>query len=216
MADTEIVLASSSPRRRELLAELGIPFRIQTASVLETQRPGEPPAQMAERLAREKAEAVAAQLRATGLTKPTFVVGADTVVVNGRTALGKPANPAAAARVLRGLRGRSHRVITGVAVVNAQSGVAVEGASTTRVWIRNLSDQEIADYVDSGDPLDKAGAYAIQNRAFHPVERILGCYSNVVGLPLCTLAELLSKWNIVPRWTPTRQGLECECARLAR
>jgi MAF protein len=210
------VLASASPRRRELLAELGLPFKVEAADVPEQPRPGELPAHLAERLAREKAEAIANRLRAAGVSGPTYVIGADTVVVAGKSALGKPKNLEDAARMLRRLRGKSHRVITGVAVIDARTGRTVEGASTTRVWLRRLADEEIADYVASGDPLDKAGAYAIQNRAFHPVEQILGCYSNVVGLPLCTLAELLGELGVQPRWTPARRGLECECRTLIR
>lgn len=214
--EPSIVLASGSPRRRELLAELGLVFQVQTADVPEQKRPGEIPAHLAERLAREKAEAVARRLRAEKVTAPTYVIGADTVVVDGISALGKPKNPEDAARMLRRLRGKSHRVITGVAVTNARTGRTVEGASTTRVWLRPLTDPEIADYVASGDPLDKAGAYAIQNRAFHPVEKILGCYSNVVGLPLCTLAQLLGEVGVQPRWSPTRRGLDCDCQTLTR
>ncbi|HEX5414712.1 MAG TPA: Maf family protein [Chloroflexota bacterium] len=214
--EPELILASGSPRRRELLAELGLPFRVEVANVSEDRQPGEAPAHLAERLAREKAEAVADRLRAEGVSTPTYVIGADTVVFNGNWALGKPQNPRDAARMLRNLRGRSHRVVTGVAVVAVQTGRIEEGASTTRVWLRPMTDEEIAAYVATGDPLDKAGAYAIQNREFHPVEKILGCYSNVVGLPLCTLAELLEAFGIQPRWSPGRRGLECDCQTLVR
>lgn len=214
--EPSLVLASASPRRRELLAELGLPFRVETADISEQQQPGEIPAHLAERLAREKAEAVARRLRDAGLSAPTYVIGADTVVVDGNSALGKPENPADATRMLRRLRGKSHRVITGVAVVDARTGRVLEGAITARVWLRRLTDQEIADYVASGDPLDKAGGYAIQNRLFHPVEKILGCYSNVVGLPLCVLAELLGKLGVSPKWSPTRRGLDCDCQTLIR
>ena len=214
--EPSLVLASASPRRRELLAELGLPFRVESADIPEQRQPGEIPAHLAERLAREKAKAVANRLRAEGLVGSIYVVGADTVVVADKSALGKPKNTEDAMRMLRRLRGKSHRVVTGVAVINPRTGRILEGASTTRVWLRPLTDQEIADYVASGDPLDKAGAYAIQNRAFQPVEKILGCYSNVVGLPLCTLAELLSELGVQPRWTPSRRGLECDCQTLIR
>jgi septum formation protein len=206
---SSVVLASSSPRRRELLARLGIPFRVEPAEIDESPRRGETSPQTAERLARSKAEAVATRLP----DRPdTIVIGADTVVVLGRHLLGKPADPNEARAMLRSLRGRSHRVITGVAIVRRSTGTSVTRCAVTRVRLRALTDAEIDAYVASGDPFDKAGGYAIQNQSFRPVEAIRGCYSNVVGLPLCVLAEELARLgvNAAAEW---RRSQRCRCGR---
>jgi septum formation protein len=179
-----LVLASSSPRRREFLRALGIGFEVRTASVDETQLPGEAPEDLAARLSRLKAHAVAAR------EPECWVVGADTVVAFEGEVLGKPADASDAARILRLLRGRRHRVCSGVTVLSP------EGRTNTRVvcsdvWMRQYSDAEIESYIATGDPMDKAGAYAIQHPVFAPVERIDGCYANVMGLPICHLAAML-------------------------
>jgi MAF protein len=208
-----LILASSSPRRRELLAEFGIPFSVVAANVPESPLPGEPPEHSAARLALAKAQAVLTNLP----DKPAaLVIGADTIVVYRGHPLGKPASPDEAIAMLKRLRGKTHRVISAVAVVDARTGRAVVRTTSTRVHLRPMSDEEIARYVASGDPLDKAGAYAIQNRTFHPVEWIKGCYSNVVGLPLCTLAEELSIFgvNVPAEWGPG--GKACQCIRLTQ
>ncbi len=170
-----LVLASASPRRQELLRNAGILFEIQPAHVPEDPRPGEQAKDCAERLAREKALAVAKE-------RPRdIVLGADTVVVVDGQILGKPLDAADAARMLRMLSGREHQVITGVCVAaNGQSSVASE---TTTVTMSEISENEIADYVATGEPMDKAGAYAIQGVASRWIPRIEGDYSNVVGLP---------------------------------
>jgi septum formation protein len=178
-----LVLASASPRRQELLRSAGIPFEVQPADLSEDPLPGEGARECAGRLAREKALAVARQ-------RPhDCVLGADTVVVVDGQLLGKPSDAADAARMLRLLSGREHQVITGVClVVSGQSSVASE---TTLVTLSELTDKEIADYVVSGEPMDKAGAYAIQGIASRWIPRIEGDYSNVVGLPVALVFRML-------------------------
>jgi nucleoside triphosphate pyrophosphatase len=178
-----LVLASASPRRRELLAAAGIRFEVLPVDIDETPADGESPDDHVKRLAREKAGAAFAE------RPDTVVLGADTVVVAGGAILGKPRDAEDAARMLRALAGRAHQVLTGVAVTGRR-GTVVEVART-RVWFHPLSDGEIADYVASGEPHDKAGAYAIQGLASKFVERIDGSYSNVVGLPVALVYRLL-------------------------
>lgn len=179
-----IVLASASPRRRELLALLGLPFRVVPAEVDERPLGGEDGCALAHRLARTKALVVAADAG-------ELVLAADTVVVLDGAILGKPADAAEAMAMLRRLRGRSHEVYTAVAL-RAGAGRLLEGGIASQVWLRALSDAEVAGYVASGDPLDKAGAYAVQSQAFRLVERLVGCYANVVGLPLCVTGDVLA------------------------
>jgi septum formation protein len=185
-----LVLASASPRRRELLAQAGFSFEVHPAQIPEEPKPGEDPIAYVIRLAREKAQAVFDQLSANPETAANLaVLGADTTVTLDNHILGKPADPADAARMLRLLSGRTHRVITGVAVVTAErTEVAAE---VTGVKFLTLSDEEIAAYVASGEPMDKAGAYAIQGRAARWIPRIEGDYFNVVGLPLALVSTLL-------------------------
>jgi septum formation protein len=188
---TELVLASSSPRRRELLAHLGVPFRVVPADVAETLAPHLPISAAVAELAERKARAVAAELD-SGL-----VVGADTVVVLDRTVLGKPRDPADAEEMLRTLRGRTHEVITGVAVVDAATGRGERSAVVSAVQMRDATDTEIAAYVATGEPLDKAGSYAVQGAGGALVAAVEGCFANVVGLPLCETAVLLRRRGIV-------------------
>ena len=178
-----LVLASASPRRQELLRSAGISFEVQPADIPENALPGEAAKDCAERLARDKALAVARQ-------RPhDFVLGADTVVVVDGQLLGKPTDAADAARMLRMLSGREHQVITGVClVVGGQPSVASE---TTLVTVSEITDKDIADYVASGEPMDKAGAYAIQGLASRWIPRIEGDYSNVVGLPVALVLRML-------------------------
>jgi septum formation protein len=180
-----LILASASPRRRELLRNAGIAFEVQPADVAEVPLPGELAQALAERLAREKAMAIAR-------SRPTDVVlGADTVVVVDGEILGKPADAADAARMLRLLSGREHQVITGVClVVSGQCSVASE---TTSVTMSEISEKEIAEYVATGEPMDKAGAYAIQGIASRWIPRIEGDYSNVVGLPVALVWRMLQQ-----------------------
>ena len=202
-----IILASRSPRRRELLAHLGVPFRVVVPEVEEDAEPASSgqPEGLAEALALAKAEAVA---RDEG---EAVVIAADTIVVDGDTILGKPADGAAAAETLRRLRGKTHRVITGLAVVDAGSGRRAASHVVTAVRMRDYSDAEVAAYVARGEPLDKAGAYAIQDEQFHPVASYDGCYCNVVGLPLKALVILLRRAGLDIR-VDSLQDLPPQCA----
>ncbi len=177
-----VVLASASPRRRELLASLGLEFIVRVPAIEETAQQDETPRAFAERLASEKAAAVSAD---PGFT----VIAADTIVVLGGTILGKPSDEAHAAEMLSTLSGKSHEVITAVCI--SKNAVGRVFSVSTEVEFRKLTTAEIADYVSSGCPMDKAGAYAIQGGAAHMVRRINGSYTNVVGLPLCELHKAL-------------------------
>ncbi|MGH9605371.1 MAG: Maf family protein [Terracidiphilus sp.] len=187
-----LVLASASPRRRELLTQAGYSFTVRPAHISEDPLAGEDPIAYVVRLAREKAQAVYTQLTAADYGQsadPLAVLGADTTVTLDGHILAKPEGLADAARMLRLLSGRTHRVVTGVALVTAQ---AVEAAAeVTAVRFLTLSEEEIAAYVATGEPMDKAGAYAIQGRAARWIPHIEGCYFNVVGLPLALVATLL-------------------------
>jgi len=193
-----LVLASASPRRRELLTQAGFTFEIRPADIPEDPMPGEDPIAYVIRLAREKAEAVYAEItnaiasEKRASAPPQVVLGADTTVTLDNHILGKPTDPADAARMLRLLSGRTHRVITGVAIVTAaRTEVAAE---VTAVKFLTLSEEEIAAYIATGEPMDKAGAYAIQGRAAKWIPRIEGDYSNVVGLPLALVTTLLNSF----------------------
>ncbi|MGC9360485.1 MAG: Maf family protein [Anaerolineae bacterium] len=189
-----IALASASPRRHELLERLGLAFDIQPSWVEERLRDGELPADMARRLARKKA---LASFRAN---PAGLVVAADTLVVLDNETLGKPTDPEEARSMLWRLRGREHNVVTGLALLAADRGCVLTQVATTPVRMRAYSHVEVASYVATGDPMDKAGAYAIQHGAFSPVERLGDCYANVVGLPLCHLVRGLRRLGInVPR-----------------
>ena len=181
---TELILASASPRRKELLQQAGFSFRVEVSGVAELRLPGEAPIAFATRLAREKAQDVASKSAATAI-----VIGADTVVVCDEEILGKPADAGDAKRMLRLLAGRTHQVITGVCVL---FGDAVElAAEVTMVQMLTISAQEIDEYVASGEPMDKAGAYAIQGQAARWIPRVKGCYFNVVGLPLALVTAMI-------------------------
>lgn len=192
---THFLLASGSPRRRELLALLNLPFGIASADVDESPQEGEPPAQMVARLAQAKARAVA---RAVRQPDAAFVIAADTTVSLEGSPLGKPADEADAVRMLRVLRGRTHQVHTAITLLDTRADHALSDLATTDVPMRDYSEDEIAAYVATGDPLDKAGAYAIQHAGFHPVDQMHGCFANVMGLPLCHLTRTLHAAGIVP------------------
>jgi septum formation protein len=181
-----LVLASASPRRRELLTQAGYEFTVHPAHIPEDPHPNEDPIAYVTRLARQKAEAVFNVLLSN---HPNLIVlGADTTVTLDDNILGKPENPEDAARMLRLLSGRTHRVITGVSVVAAAR--TETAAEVTAVQFLTLSEAEIADYIATGEPNDKAGAYAIQGRAARWIPRIEGCYFNVVGLPIALVSTL--------------------------
>ena len=188
-----VLLASNSPRRRQLLALAGWDFETRPADIDESLLPEEAPSSYVLRLAEGKARA------AGSLARPgQLVLAADTTVANGNIILGKPASAQEAFDMLVSLRGRDHFVYTAVAVFDPTSGRLRSDLGGTRVWMRDYSDAEIEAYVESGDPFDKAGAYAIQNADFHPVERIEGCYPCVVGLPLCRVNALLGAFELLP------------------
>jgi septum formation protein len=179
-----LILASASPRRQELLREAGILIEVQPAHIDEEQREGEAPLDYALRLSREKAEAVAQRFR------ERFVLGADTIVVVEGEVLGKPRDHADAARMLRLLSGRGHAVTTAVTLISP-SGNKDTQACTTNVFFRELAEEEIQQYIATGEPMDKAGAYAIQGGAGRWAIRMEGEFSNVVGLPLTLVSEML-------------------------
>ena len=183
MPAIRLVLASASPRRAELLAAAGFEFDIDPVGVDESRHDGEPPAAYVERVARSKAAAGNAR------NPRRVVLGADTVVVVEDDVLGKPCDEADARAMLRRLSGRSHEVMTAIAL--ASNGAVRAHVERTTVWFRPLSDTEISWYAASGEPLDKAGAYAIQGLAARFIPKIEGSYSNVVGLPLAALSDLL-------------------------
>ena len=190
--EPRIVLASASPRRQRLLAEMLAEFSVHVSDVPEETLDGESPTEMAIRLSLAKASEVSRH------HPHTLIVAADTIVVLDGRVLGKPVDHADARRMLSRLRGRVHHVYTGLAVVDGANGTQCQVVARTPVEMRKFADEEVAEYVSSGDPMDKAGAYAIQHDGFTPVESISGCYANVMGLPLCHLVRALRVWDVNP------------------
>ena len=184
-----LILASASPRRQELLQNAGIEFTVQPAYISETRQPHEAPADYARRLALEKARNI---FRKFSKSDPgVIVLGADTVVVIDNDVLGKPENQSEAASMLRKLSGKTHQVISAICLVYAKGErVAHE---ITKVDMNEISEEQITTYVASGEPMDKAGAYAIQGSASKWIPRIEGCYFNVVGLPVARVWQLLQE-----------------------
>ncbi|PIA69370.1 septum formation inhibitor Maf [Ectopseudomonas toyotomiensis] len=195
----ELFLASASPRRRELLAQIAVPYVTQIASIDETPLPDEPPAAYVERLAREKARA---GLLALGGRDDAVVLGADTAVVLDGRILGKPADFNESRAMLLALSGRSHQVLTAVALVGG--GREAARVVSSDVSFRPISEAEIEAYWASGEPCDKAGSYGIQGLAAVFVNQLQGSYSAVVGLPLCETAELLGEFGIACWQLPTQ------------
>lgn len=195
-----IILASGSPRRRELLTQAGYVFQRLSADIDESVLPNEAPDVYTLRVSREKADAVRHHAAANAV-----IITADTSVVDGGQILGKPTDEAEATAMLQQLRGRTHQVITAFSVLVVETSELQQGLVSTDVTMRDYSDDEIAAYVASGDPMDKAGGYAIQNPDFAPVAAIDGCYANVVGLPLCQVVALLSGVG-----HPPAQSLGCQ------
>jgi septum formation protein len=187
----DILLASNSPRRRQMLAWTGLEFEVCSADVDETPLDGESPTQLVLRLAETKAKAAAA-----GARPGQLILAADTIVVDGSAILGKPLDAGDATRMLVQLRGRIHQVFTAIALYRAEDYHLDKDLCVSNVPMREYSDAEIAVYVASGDPLDKAGAYAIQNPGFHPVVNFKGCFASVMGLPLCHLQRLLHGFGV--------------------
>lgn len=202
-----LLLASVSPRRRQILKVLGLPFTVCAPPVDEDaaqERFRGPAEEMAQWLAKHKAAEALKLPEAAGC----LVITADTTVLLNGEILGKPQDEAHARQLLRALRGRWHHVVTGIAVSRKIDGKhRIQAASCiTPVLMRPYSEAEIAMYIESGDPMDKAGSYGIQHPAFQPTERIDGCYLNVVGLPLCVLVDLLAEFNVYPLVARQGQG----------
>ena len=184
-----VILASQSPRRRELLGLLGIPFTVRVADIDETMNPGAAAYSEVARVSRMKAMAVPHE-------PDDLVIAADTIVVCDGRILGKPRDPEEAKDMLRLLSGRDHQVMTGLTVLRGEQASVV--TEVTDIHFRQLSEREIGAYVASGDPMDKAGAYGIQSGAALFCDRICGDYYNVVGLPVCRLTEIMKK--MAPEW----------------
>ena len=207
-----LILASASPRRQQLFSLLGVPFIPLTADVEENRGHGEEPEEMVCRLSQAKAEALAKDY------PERLIVAADTIVVLDGQVLGKPAGAGEAVAMLRRLRGREHLVFSGLTALSLSTGQQATELAQTTVWMRPYSDEEISCYVASGDPLDKAGAYAIQHPEFNPVAYIRGCYASVMGLPLCHLTRALSRLGLnlpvdVPRVCQDFNGYRCSIAK---
>ncbi|MFO8100889.1 MAG: Maf family protein [Dehalococcoidia bacterium] len=186
----KIVLASASPRRQELLKQIGLKFEVDPGNCEEVLRGDIEPAELAKSLSHQKAQAVAQK------HPDAIVIAADTFIVAGKSLMGKARSEAEAREMLTELSGKSHSVITGFTIIDTLKGKVVSQSVETKVWFRRLSEEEIDAYVKCGEPIGKAGAYAIQGLGSVIVERIEGDYSNVVGLPLTALAEALKGLGI--------------------
>jgi len=206
---TDIVLASNSPRRRELLALTQWNFTVSVADIDESARQNESPAEYVLRLAETKARTIASRMEAGRI-----VLAADTTVVNGLDLLGKPGSDAEALAMLTQLRGQIHQVYTGIALLRTSDGFLLTDLCVTDVPMRKYSDEEMRAYIATRDPFDKAGAYAIQHAEFHPVENLRGCFASVMGLPLCHVTRLLRKMDVNPNAdvpANCQKHLEYEC-----
>lgn len=191
--EKKLLLASNSPRRRQLLALGNWEFNIIVSDVDESQFADEAPREYVLRLAQAKALAVAAKA-----SLENIVIGSDTAVVDDGSILGKPTDKADAERMLKQLRGHTHQVFTGVAVYQVRDGKMLTELCITDVPMRDYSDAEITRYVNTGDPMDKAGAYAIQHPDFQPVASMNGCYASVMGLPMCHVTRALRQLDLYP------------------
>lgn len=196
-----VILASNSPRRRELLTLTGWSFSSRPANIDETPRPEEQPAAYVTRLAREKA-------LACKMETPGLVLAADTIVVYDDRLLGKPVDTDDARRMLETLRGKNHKVMTAICLLDSKISRLENELCVSIVPMRRYSESEIEQYVMTGDPLDKAGGYAIQHAAFHPVENFRGCFASVMGLPLCHLKRLAARYGL-----PVSNNLVAGCER---
>lgn len=198
-----IVLASNSPRRRQLLSWLDLPFTTTLADIDESPAVGENPAEYVMRLAGDKARACARFAPFGGV-----VLAADTTVADGDRIIGKPIDLEDAGKILRQLRKRTHWVHTAIVLSTPSRGTLMEDLCSTAVKMRDYTDEEINEYLATGDPMDKAGAYAIQHPEFHPVEKMNGCFASVMGLPLCHLERTLRKMGF-----GSRQQVPYRCQR---
>jgi septum formation protein len=186
----KIVLASASPRRKELLEKMGLTFQVDASESNESLHPGLKPEDMAKTISREKVLKVASRY------PDAVIIAADTFGVFRGKIIGKPSTADEAKRILSALSGKSHRVITGYTIVDTKNGRTITDSVETRVYFKKLAPEEIDNYVNSGEPLDKAGAYGIQGLGSIIVEKIKGDYYNVMGLPICALAESLKNFDI--------------------
>jgi MAF protein len=212
--ESQLYLASNSPRRRELLALGGWQYCLLPAQVDETPVPGEDGVEYVKRVAKSKAYSTANQV-----SVDSVIIAADTAVIDrGKSGniqiFGKPRDQNEASAILQNLRGHTHQVHTAISILRTLDDTLLSDLCTTDVPMRNYSDEEIATYIASGDPMDKAGAYAIQHPGFHPVEKLEGCFANVMGLPLCHLTRTLVKLEItplvdIPRACQTTLGYDC-------
>ncbi len=195
-----LILASASPRRRELLALIGLPFEMRAAGIPETPQVNETPVGYVGRVAREKAMALTPGPSPVEQhdRRGEIIIAADTEVVIDGEILGKPRSAEEARAMLVKLRGRTHEVISAIAVFGRRSGELQEELCRSEAPMRNYSDEELAEYVATGDPMDKAGAYAIQHNGFRPVENFDHCYASVMGLPLCHLTRALRRFGVEP------------------
>ena len=187
----KIILASASPRRRELLKHLGLTFEVIPSKIEEDVKDGEEPCEHVLRLARLKAQEIARD------QDSAVIIGADTIVVLGGEILGKPKDEEEAFAMLSQMSGRVHRVFTGFCVLDASDGSEYSEAVESKVRFKHLTPEEIRGYIKTGEPMDKAGAYAVQGRGSYMIKEIQGSYTNVVGLPLCELFEVLSRVKVI-------------------
>ena len=195
-----LLLASASPRRRELIKLLGLPVETTSADIDEIPLPGEQADEMARRLSREKAQAVSSLIPQPSAL---IILASDTVVSLDGEPLGKPRDAAEARSMLRRLRGRTHQVYTAITLIDLQTDRSITDVACSDVPMRAYTDAEIEAYIASGDPFDKAGAYAIQHNGFSPVENFSQCYANVMGLPLCHVVRALRRLGVaVPNYVP--------------
>ncbi|MEK3720937.1 Maf family protein [Paenibacillus sp. FSL H8-0034] len=191
----KIILASSSPRRQELIQTLGLPYEIRVSDVQEDTEPGMSPSEIVEQLSGRKAAAVCEMFKAEQRTEG-IVIGSDTIVVLGDQVLGKPQDRKDAARMLEALQGKVHHVYSGVACMDLGTGRELYAHRVTAVYMKPMSTLQIERYIDTNEPMDKAGSYAIQGIGATLIERIEGDYFNVVGLPLCLLGEMLGELGV--------------------
>lgn len=187
----KIILASASPRRKELLNSMGLEFEVIPSQVEENIENEKFSLELIENLATEKAEEVANKI-----TAPSIVIGSDTVVVINNKILGKPKDKNDAFNMLKMLSGNTHQVVSGIAVIDTETGKTIKDSVVSEVNFKQLSDEEINAYIKTGEPMDKAGAYAIQGLAGMFVKSINGCYSNIVGISVFKLAEMLKKIGV--------------------
>jgi septum formation protein len=217
MADKMIYLASNSPRRKEIVSWSCWPYRLLPVEIDESPLSGEAPSDYVLRLAESKARAASQLLSSSDQT--AIILSADTTVADRFGLLGKPADAEEAETMLHRLYGQKHQVLTALALFQPADNRLVQELCVSEISMRRYSDDELKAYVATGDPLDKAGAYAIQNPQFHPVENFKGCMAGVVGLPLCHLTRALSKLNVTPSCDPPKvcqEGLNYSCPIFTR